>query len=222
MRTFSWRQTSALAAGVCLVTLLVPTTVDAAGAALTRITDGTGPVARVDPKGRLAVGDGTGPLTVDGRVGVTGNVGVTSLPPVSGSVDARPARPIKTWMNINGTNLSAADTSEILYAGQANERLNLTTFSVSAKGPNPGSVALHAQVLVGGPTDSCSDIGGGNFGAAERFDVVVTIGDTVVETFPSALSWTQFGTGEDRFCVQVSATGPSGWSASVLANGYLE
>jgi hypothetical protein len=221
MRTFSLRQAVGLMVGACLLTLLVPTSVGAAGSALTRITDGKGPVAKVDPSGNLAVGDGNGPLSVDGTVGVTGQVGVSSLPPVSGSVDARPARPAETWMNVNGTTLNAATSSRILYSGLANRRLNLTTFSASAFPGNAGSVTLNAQVLVGGPTSSCDNLGAGGFAAAERFTIVVPVGSTVVETFPSPLSWTQYGEGDDRFCVQVSGSGPTGWSISVLASGFL-
>ena len=50
---------------------------------------------------------------------------------------------------------------------------------------------------------------------------MVPVGGTVVETFPSPLSWTQYGQGEDKFCVQVSGSGPAGWSAHILANGFL-
>jgi hypothetical protein len=221
MRTYSLRQMLSLAAGACVLTLLAPTSVDAAGSAMTRITDGRGPVAKVDPSGKLAVGDGDGPLTVDGAVGVSGQVGISSLPPVSGSVDARPARPAEPWMNVNGTNLSAADSTKLLYSGQANHRLNLTTFSASALPGTAGSVTLHAQVYVGAPGDNCNNIGGGNFGAAERFTIVVPVGGTVVETFPSPLSWTQYGQGADPFCVQLSGSGPSGWTINVLANGFI-
>lgn len=203
MRTFSVRQTAALVAGACLVALVLPTSVQAAAVPLTRLTDGSGPVAKVDSAGKLAVGDGNGPLTVDG------------------SVAARPTRATQPWMNVNGTTLNAANPSSILYAGKAKTRLNLTTFSASAPAGNAGSVTVHAQVLVGGPTSSCSNLGAGGFGAAERFTIVVPVGGTVVETFPSALSWTQYGEGEDTFCVQLSGNGPAGWSAYVLANGFL-
>jgi hypothetical protein len=124
-------------------------------------------------------------------------------------------------MNVNGTTLNAATPASILYSGQANRRLNLTTFSASASPGNAGSVTLHAQVLVGGPTSSCNNLGAGGFGAAERFTIVVPVGSTVVETFPSPLSWTQYGQGEDTFCVQLSASGPTGWSMNVLANGFI-
>lgn len=203
MRTFSVRQTAALMAGACLAALLLPTSVEAAGTTLTRITDGSGPVAKVDSTGKLAVGDGSGPLTVDGTVA------------------ARPARATQPWMNVNGTTLNAATASRILYAGVAKTKLNLTTFSASVPAGNAGSVTVHVQVLVAGPTASCDDLGGGGFGAAERFTIVVPVGQTVVETFPSPLTWTAYGTGEDRFCVQVSGSGPTGWSAYVLANGFL-
>lgn len=221
MTAFSLRATAGLVAGACLITLLIPTSVDAAGSALIRITDGKGPVAKVDPGGKLAVGDGSGPLTVNGSVGVTGRVDVSSLPPVSGSVDARPAPADDPWMNVNGTTLNGANPVSILYAGTVDKRLNLTTFSVSAVQNGPGSVSLHAQVLVGDGDDSCFNIGGGSFGAAERFTIVVPNGSTVVETFPSPLTWTEYGQGDDIFCVQVSGSGPAGWSASILANGFV-
>ncbi len=203
MRTFSFPQTAGLVAGAALAVLLLPTTVEAAGASLVRITDGAGPVAKVDPNGRLLVGDGRGPVTVDG------------------SVAARPTRPTAPWMNVNGTTLNAATSSRILYEGVAKTRLNLTTFSVSVPAGNPGSVTVSALVLVGGPTSNCNNTGGGGFGAAERFTIVVPVGGTVVETFPTPLSWTQYGQGEDKFCVQVSGSGPSGWSAHILANGFV-
>ena len=209
MRTFSWRQTAALVAGACVVMLLLPVSVEAAGTTLTRITDGAGPVARVDPRGRLAVGDGSGPLTVDGSVGVTG------------TVNARPTRPTRPWMNVNGMTLNASSPTQILYPGQVGTRLNLTTFSASAAPGNPGSVTLSAQVLVGDEGDSCFNLNAGSFAAAERFTIVVPVGSTVVETFPSPLSWTQYGQGNDTYCVQLSAGGPSGWSVNVLANGFL-
>ena len=215
MRTFTLSQTAAFVAGACLVVLLLPTSVEAAGSALTRITDGSGPVARIDQRGKLAVGDGAGRLTVDGRVGVS------SLPPVSGTVTTRPGPATRPWMNVNGTTLNAANPARILYAGVANQKLNLTTFSASVPSGNAGSVTIHAQVLVGDPTANCDNIGGGGFGAAERFTIVVPVGETVVETFPSPLTWTAYGQGADKFCVQLTGSGPTGWSAYVLANGFL-
>lgn len=203
MRTFSWRQTAALVAGACLVMLLLPTSVEAAGIPLMRLTDGAGPVAKVDPSGKLSVGDGSGPLTVNG------------------SVNAAPARATRPWMNVNGTTLTAAGQSPILYAGQVSTPLNLTTFSASVSPGNPGSVVLYAQVLVGRVGDSCFNLGAGTFAAAERFTIVVPVGSTVVETFPSPLTWTTYGQGDATFCVQLSASGPTGYSVSVLANGFL-
>ena len=203
MPTFSLRSTAALVCGAFLTALLLPTSVDAAGSALTRITDGRGPVAKVDPSGDLAVGDGSGPLTVDGRV------------------DAPPTPAANPWMNVNGTSISSGNPSAILYEGQASRRLNLTTFSVSSLQAGGGPVLVYAQVLIGEPGDSCSNIGGGSFAAAERFTIAVPSGSTVVETFPSPLTWTQYGQGADTFCVQVSGSGPTGWSASILANGFL-
>ena len=203
MRTFSLRATGGLVAGAFVTALLLPTSVDAAGSALTRITDGKGPVAKVDPSGDLAVGDGSGPLTVDGQV------------------DARPAAATDHWMNVNGTSLSAGDPTEILYAGQASRQLHLTTLSLSAPSGGAGSVRVHTQVYVGEAGNSCSNIGGGTFGAAERFTITVPSGGTVVETFPTPLTLTQYGQDDDVFCVEVSGSGPSGWSANILANGFL-
>ncbi len=186
----SRREALGLVAATFVVTLLVPSSVEAAGSALTRITDGKGPVAKVDASGKLAV----------------------AAPP---SAASRP------WMNVNGTSVNGANPSEVLYSGVVKDQLNLTTFSVSSAPGTAGSVTLHAQVLVGDPGDSCDDLSGGSFGAAERFTIVVPVGGTVVETFPSPLTWSQYGEGNDPFCVQVSGSGPSGWTAYILANGFL-
>ncbi len=211
MRKFSIPQTAGLVAGAVLVVLLVPTSVNAAGSTLTRITDGSGPVAKVDRSGRLAVGDGSGPLTVDGRVRVS------SLPPVSGTVTARPSRAARPWMNVNGTSLSGSGPTALLYSGTVSSPLNLTTFSASANGAGP--VTISAQVYVGSPPGDCTNLAG--FGAAERFTIFVPANNTVVETFPSPMTWTQYGQPDDTFCVKLTGSGSSGWLVSILANGFL-
>ena len=67
MRQFTPRQVLVLVLVICATIVLTPATVVAAGSLMTLVDPSTGSKARVDA-GRLRVGDGSGPLTVDGAV----------------------------------------------------------------------------------------------------------------------------------------------------------
>lgn len=216
MRTFTSRQVLLLLVGCCVVSLLLPTSVQAAGSALTRITDGKGHVAKVDRSGRLLVGDGGGPLTVDGSVSVAG------VPTVRGTVDSRMAPATQPWMNVNGTSLgSATQQSEVLHAGTGAHPIHITTFSASVNPGSTGPVSFGVSIYVGEVGDSCYDLPGGSFGAAERFRFVVPVGDTVVQTFPSPLTFSAYAQGNEPFCVVASGSGSGTWSGNILANGFI-
>jgi hypothetical protein len=67
----------------------------------------------------------------------------------------------------------------------------------------------------------CDSLSGASFSAAERFNIVVTVGQTVNLTYPSPLVYTAYGSTGNRYCVDVSATGPSGYAAHIGASGFL-
>jgi hypothetical protein len=157
----------------------------------------TGQYARVSDNGRRLVGDGNGNLTVD-----MGN----------------PATPLDT---INDITLSAGDTRRPLFSGVGNRKISLTSLIASAEGGTAGSVKLLviAYVRSNSPTGDCEGLSG--FGAAERFTVMVPVGQTVNLNWPSPLVWTQYADGDDYYCVNVeSYGGPSGYVAHLSAFGF--
>lgn len=219
MRGFSARQIVTVVVAVCATVVLTPTAIWAASSSLVRISDGSGKVAQVDPTGHLYVTDGKGPLTVDGGVKVTN--GSSSLK-VSGTVDARVATPAHPWNTVNGVNLSAGTPSAVLYSGIAGTRLNITSFTYASDGSTPGTISLNLQVYVSdSAAGDCTTLTGATFGAAERFEVTEQVGNTTNLVYPSPLVYTQYGSTGSRYCVKVSATGPSGFGLHIGASGFL-
>lgn len=187
-------------------TVLVPVASDAAGSVFS-LRDGKHAKrkATVAKNGSLKVGDGSGPLTVDG------------------TVSTRPTVPGTPWNTVNGMTLSSGTTSGVLYGGEGNTKLYLSSFSAAGSGPNAGFVRVFLSVYVSDTlSDSCSNIGGGDFGAAERFSLTVPIGDTHQQVYPTPLVYSAYAEKGDRLCVVVSASSTSsGWSADIAAQGYL-
>lgn len=157
----------------------------------------TGQYARVSDNGRRLVGDGNGNLTVD-----MGN----------------PTTPLDT---INDITLSSGDTRRQLFAGVGNRKISLTSLIASAEGGSAGSVKLLliAYVKSNSTAGDCETLSG--FGAAERFTVMVPVGQTVNLNWPSPLVWTQYADSNDYYCVNVeSYGGPTGYIAHVSAFGF--
>jgi hypothetical protein len=219
MRFFSGRQVVAIVVALCATIVLVPTTVWAAGSSLVKLTDGTGRVAQIDGKGRLFVTDGKGPMTVDGTVRVA--PGRKAIP-VKGSVNVRPSAGSTPWDTVNGVNLSSGNYTDVLYQGTVGHNLNLSSFVASADAASSGSVRVYLQVYVNSAAGgSCNPLTG-NFGAAERFVIMVPVGQTVVLTYPTPLVYTQYGTKGHLYCVNVqSSGGPAGYEVHIGANGYI-
>jgi hypothetical protein len=136
MRFFSSRQVVAILVTICATVILMPTAVWAASSSLVRVTDGNGHIAKV-VKGKLVVGDGKGAMTVDGTVKVANQPHSMK---VSGTVNARPVSPAQPWNTVNGVDLSAADSSKVMYQGTVGTRINLTSFTAAADGGTAGIV----------------------------------------------------------------------------------
>ena len=179
------------------------------------IGDGNGPLT-VD--GGVTVNDGSGPLTIDGTVKVEkGSAPIT----VGGSVNAQPAAPANPWNQINDIAVSGAASRAILFTGLGPAKLALTSFTLAAEGPNAGTVRAFVIVYVSDSnTGNCLTLSGASFGAAERFVVTVPVGQTINLTYPTPLVYTAYaGTGK-RYCVDVEGQGPSGFTGHISASGY--
>jgi hypothetical protein len=79
-RLFTGRQIVTIVVAICLTVVMMPAAVWAASTSLVRITDGSGKVAQVDKKGHLIVSDGSGAMTVDGRVAIKGRLSTANMP----------------------------------------------------------------------------------------------------------------------------------------------
>jgi hypothetical protein len=116
MRFFSSRQIVTILVTVCVTIVVMPTAVWAANTSLVRLTDGKGKVARIDSKGRLVVTDGSGPVTVDGKVGVAGTVAVAGKVGVAGTVAVGGTVSVGNTVAINGSVRTLAPASPWSYA----------------------------------------------------------------------------------------------------------
>lgn len=187
---------------ICIVTtsLFTPLASDAAGSVFS-LRDGKFATrkATVSKQGQLKVFDGKGPLTVDGTVATR---------EVTGTV----------FNTVNGISLTSGATQAPLYSGTGAQKLHLSSFTAAATGSTAGTVTVSLQVYVSDTlSDSCSNIGAGNFGAAERFTIYVPVGETTHMAYPTPLTYSAYATSGDRLCVYVSATGPTGWQARISA-----
>lgn len=216
---FSSKQVVTMVVAVCAAVVLAPVAVSAATGSLVNIVDpvNAGSKARVNPTGtlwttqvdpvsrnqqqvvggRALVGDGAGNLTID---------------------MGTPAAPLDA---INDLTLHAGDTRRPVFAGLGFRKVALTSLIASAEGPNAGSVELLvvAYVKSNSTSGDCETLSG--FGAAERFTVMVPVGQTVNITWPSPLNWTQYADANDYYCVNVeSFGGPTGYTAHFSAYGF--
>jgi hypothetical protein len=219
---FSARQLVTIVVSVCAAIVLAPTAVYAAVTATSvHISDPTYPSreAHVTTGGKLYVGDGSGALTVDGKVKVTDGSGALS---VDGTVKARPVAPAQPWNPVNYVAVSAGASRAALFSALVPTKLNLTSFTVAAGGATAGAVTLDVQVYVSDSgAGDCVALTGASFGAAERFRVFVPVGQTVNLAYPTPLVYTAYGSTGDRYCVDVSGSGPTGYSAYIAASGFL-
>jgi hypothetical protein len=156
----------------------------------------TGSRARV-VEGKSLVGDGSGNLTMD--MGAPG----------------------KPFDAINDLTLHSGDTRRPVAAGVGFRELSLTSVIASAEGSTAGSVELLvvAYVKSNSTTGDCETLSG--FGAAERFTIMVPVGQTVNINWPSPLVWTQYADANDYYCINVeSFGGPTGYTAHFSAYGF--
>ena len=217
---FKPRHVVTIVVAVCAAAVLTPVAVGAATGSLVNITDPVtaankakvsnrgqlyvteadpynGQFARVDATGKQLVGDGVGALDV---------------------VNAMPAQPLDA---INDLTLHAGDTRRPAFAGIGFRKVSLTSVIASAEGSTAGSVELLvvAYVKSNSATGDCETLSG--FGAAERFTIMVPVGQTVNLNWPTGLHWTQYADANDYYCVNVeSYGGPSGYTAHFSAYGY--
>lgn len=218
MKSFSPRDIVVIVVSVSAALILAPVGVMAAAGQLVTITDpSTTSKARVD-SGKLRIGDGSGVVTVDGTVKATDGSGPLSI---DGTVATRIAPPTTGLDTINDLTVHAGDLQRPLFQGVGNKKVSLTSIVVSAEGANPGSVKLQFQVYVkqNSASGDCEGLSG--FGAAERFVVMVPVGQTINLNFPSTLTWTQYADADDYYCINaVSGGGPSGYITHIAAYGF--
>lgn len=134
------------------------------GLTTTAIDPITGKQARVDATGRLVVGDGGGPLTVDGST--------------------RPLAPALPW---SGRAILPNDTTHGLLAGPVATTINLTSLTVTAF-PSSGTVPSRSEFIlvtqVVGPAAPCPATPPSG---SIVFDAGVSTDAPLVQTFPTAL-----------------------------------
>lgn len=206
MSRFSSRQVVTIVVSVCAAVVFAPVALYAASISAVTISDPSHPThkAHVTSKGRLVVGDESGPLTVDG------------------TVKDRPATPAHPWNPVNFVVVTGSAPRAELFSGKVPTKLDLTSFTVAGSGSTPGTVTLDVQVYVSGSgSGDCVSLTGASFGAAERFQVVVPVGQTVTIPYPTPLVYTAYGSKGDLYCVDVEGSGPSGYAAYVSASGFL-
>ena len=126
-------------AGVGLGSLLSPLvgTAFATAGQIVNISDRSSAAnfAKVDAGGKLAVGDGSGPLTVDGTV----KVGDGTCPlSVDGTVAARPAAPASPWRAF--VHIESPNT--VYFAGPSASPINITSLSISTAAASGSSVTV--------------------------------------------------------------------------------
>jgi hypothetical protein len=194
-----------LLALVAIVAVAMPLGVKAAANLVVVKDADSASKAQVD-SGKLRVGDGAGPLSVNGSVNVSGG----SISPVQ---DAH-------LDTINDLTLHSGDTRRPMFSGFGNRRVALTSLIASAEGSNPGNVELMVIAYVRSDTSGdCETLSG--FGAAERFTLIVPVGQTVNINWPTPLLWTQYADQNDFYCINVeSFGGPTGYTAHVSAYGF--
>ena len=126
-------------AGVGLASLLSPLvgTALATAGQIVNISDHSGSpnFAKVSSDGKLAVGDGAGPLNVEG------------------TVSGRPAAPASPWR----ANVSIDPTTSAVIAGPSASPINVTSLSISTQAASGSSIVavLHAYHVPSGAA-SCS------------------------------------------------------------------
>jgi hypothetical protein len=129
--------------------------------------------------------------------------------------------PANPWNQVNDIVINAT-TQDVLYQNLVPAKLNLTSITIAAFGGTAGSVSVHLQVYISDSSSGdCVALTGATFSAAERFTVAVPVGQSLNITYPTPLVYTAYGSAGNRYCVDVSGSGPSGWSAEVSASGYL-
>jgi hypothetical protein len=107
---FSGRRIAAFFAAAVLASVLVPVGVEAAGPTLVKLVDGDGSSKVQVDGGRVRVGDGAGPLSVDGTVDVDGSV------QVDGSVNV--AEPVTVNGDVGLSGNATVKPGQLLTSGR--------------------------------------------------------------------------------------------------------
>lgn len=205
---------------ICITAVGAPVAVHAAATGEpVNITDKSDPTrrTRVTEEGSLLV-TGTDPSTGNRARVVSGR---SLVGDGSGSLTVDMGAPLKPFDSINDLTLSSGDTRRPVTNGTGGRAISLTSVIASAEGPNPGYVELLviAYIKSNSPTGDCEALSG--FGAAERFTIIVPVGQTVNLNWPSPLVWSQYADADDYYCINVeSSGGPTGYTAHFSAFGF--
>lgn len=178
--------------------------------------------ARVDT-GKLRVGDGSGPMTVDGTVQVKGTTQIRNgSSPLTVDGTVRPAPPQTPWNQINDIAVTQANTRQPLYTGLGPTKLNLTSMTFAAEGA-AGTVRLFLIVYVSdSAAGDCDALTGASFGAAERLVVIVPTGQTLNLVYPTPLQYSAYAAAGKRYCVDLeSSNGPATYTVHFSGSGFL-
>lgn len=206
------RHVVTIVVAICATAVLMPVTVHAATGTLVNITDAVNAAtkARVTPKGQVYVAQGDPYNGTFAHNDTSGRQLVSTVQEASAKLDT-----------INDQTLSAGDTRRAIFSGVGGKKVSLTSLVLSAEGGTAGSVKLMfiAYVKSNSTSGDCEGLSG--FGAAERFVVMVPVGQTVNVTWPSALVWTQYADSNDYYCIDAeSYGGPTGYGVHIAAYGY--
>lgn len=217
---FRPRHVVTMVVAVSAALVLMPVAVGAATGSLVNIVDPSTAAnkAKVTNKGQLYVTD-TDPY--NGSFGKIGTDGKRLVGDGTGNLTVDMGNPTTPLDTINDLTLSSADTRRPMFAGVGNRTISMTSLIASAEGSTAGSVELLviAYVKSNSASGDCETLSG--FGAAERFTVMVPVGETVNLNWPSPLVWTQYADANDYYCINVeSYGGPTGYTAHFSAYGF--
>jgi hypothetical protein len=199
MTGFSRRQLVTIVAALALAVVLVPVGASAAGQLFSIVDPQTGSKARVDA-GRLRVGDGSGPLTVDG---------VTAL--------AAPAQPFNSTVTVRATG------PEAQLVVQRRGRRALAITSITAFNSQTSQVVRYRSFVVGSSTFVCPPAPDGIASNARELDVPLLAEHTQMSVeYPSPLVFFAKSRAGTTSCLYVSAekVGVNDFNITTTLNGF--
>lgn len=197
-RRFTGRQLMVMFVAACLTLVLVPWGSWAAGKQVVAISGKGGKQVAVTKDRALKVGDGSGPLTVDGQVGVSGRVGV------DGTVTVQAAgKPVQAFGSVN----SAPAGGYLLGHGTV-----AVTDAVLSQ-TNTGTSRLNLTVSLRAGNADCSVLTGPQLGRIVEYSYLPA--ETIL---PLSLTTPVVATA-DNVCLALSLGSPAGLFFSFVVNG---